>query len=78
MDHIHRIWPTMAELAADLGLPYQTVASWKARGRIPAHYDGEIIEAAKRRGEVITFEQLAAARRRRRKPATVQPEGDAA
>lgn len=63
MDHIAHIWTTMAELAADLGKPYPTVAAWKARGRIPADYDADLIAAAERRGFVLTYEDLARARR---------------
>lgn len=64
MEHITHIWPKIADLAADLGKPYPTVAAWKQRGRIPADYDLDIIAAAKRRGKRLTLEQLAAARRR--------------
>lgn len=63
MEHISYIWPKMAALAADLGLPYQTVAAWKWRGRIPADYDLDLIEAARKRGHTLTLDQLAAARR---------------
>jgi hypothetical protein len=62
MENILRIWPTMADLAADLGIPYQTVAAWKNRGRIPATYDVQIVDAAKARGVPLTFEALAVAR----------------
>lgn len=58
-----RIWPTLAALAQDLGKPYPTVAAWKQRGRIPADYDLDLIEAAKRKGAVLTLDQLAQARR---------------
>ena len=63
MEHIAHIWPTMASLAVDLGKPYQTVAAWKLRGRIPADYDLDLIEAAKRRGHKLTLSALAEARR---------------
>lgn len=62
MDHIAHIWPTMAELADDLGKPYSTVAAWKQRGRIPSDHDADMIAAAKARGHVLTYEQLAVAR----------------
>lgn len=65
----------MAELAADLSRPYSTVAAWKARNRIPAEYDREIIAAAAKRGAVLTYEQLAMARSKR---ASVSPSEDAA
>lgn len=79
MEHFSHIWPTIAALRADLEeikgagqVPYQTVAAWKRRGRIPADYDFELIEAAKRRGHRLTHEDLARARR------APQSQGDAA
>lgn len=62
MEHIAHIWPTTADLAADLGKPYTTVAAWKQRGSIPAKYDMQLVSAAKARGETLTYEQLAHAR----------------
>ena len=58
-----RIWPTLADLASDLGKPYQTVAAWKQRGRVPADHDLDLIEAARKRGADLTLEELAQARR---------------
>ena len=46
-------------MAHDLDLPYQTVAKWKQRGRIPSEAWADVIEAAKFKGRTITFEQLA-------------------
>ena len=63
MEHIAHIWPRTLDLASDLNKPYQTVAAWKKRGRIPAGYDFDLIEAARKRGHVLTLEQLALARR---------------
>lgn len=63
MEHITHIWPKIADLAADLGKPYQTVAAWKLRGRIPADYDLDLIAAAKKRGKRLSLEDLAKARR---------------
>ncbi|AGT08333.1 hypothetical protein JCM7686_1227 [Paracoccus aminophilus JCM 7686] len=69
MTHIFHIWPKMADLAADLGLSYQTVAAWKRRGRIPAEYDLSLIEAANRKGCSLTLDVLAHARAvRKRSP----------
>ncbi|MGR3825212.1 MAG: carph-isopro domain-containing protein [Salipiger marinus] len=62
MEHIAHIWPTMAELASDIGKPYSTVAAWKQRGRIPAEHDFALIKAAKDRGHELSFEVLARAR----------------
>lgn len=60
--HLHdifEIWTTLADMANDLDAPYQTVAKWKQRGRIPSESWGAVIEAAKERGRHITFKQLA-------------------
>ncbi len=67
MEHIFHIWPKMADLAADLGMSYQTVAAWKRRGRIPAEYDLSLIKAASRRGSSLTLDVLAHARAARKK-----------
>lgn len=70
MEHFSHIWPKVSDLRDDLEaikgagqVPYQTVAAWKRRGRIPADYDFELIEAAKRRGHKLTLKDLALARR---------------
>ena len=63
MEQIISLWPSMSDLASDLGKPYSTVTAWKQRGRIPADYDLDLIEAAQKRGHVLTLEQLAIARR---------------
>lgn len=65
MEHIERIWPRTADLAADLGVPYTTAAAWRQRGNIPAKHDLALIEAARKRGEELTLEQLAEMRRTR-------------
>lgn len=59
LQDIFKIWDPLAGLAADLGLPYQTVAKWKQRGRIPSESWSAVIEAAKSRGHNVTFQQLA-------------------
>ena len=60
--HISHIWKRPVDLAHDLGLPFTTVYSWTARGRIPADRDLDIIAAAKARGVNLTLERLAQAR----------------
>ena len=67
MQHIFDLWPTVKELAADLGKPYTTVHSWHLRGNIPAEYDADLIAAANKRGKRLTFEDMATARSERRK-----------
>lgn len=69
MQHILELWPSLKDLAADLGKPYTTVHSWHLRGSIPADYDFDLIEAAKKRGKALTLEDMAAARSARRQQA---------
>lgn len=57
MEKIRHIWPTTADLARDLGLPYPTVGSWARRG-IPAGRVPEIVRAARAKGHDLTFEAL--------------------
>lgn len=56
---IFKIWDPLADMARDLNLPYQTVAKWAQRERIPSESWQAVIEAAKRKGRVVTLEQLA-------------------
>jgi hypothetical protein len=60
MQRLLHIWPTIAALATDLGLPYPTVAAWVHRG-IPARRYGQIIAAAKAAGHLLSFDDLAGA-----------------
>lgn len=64
MEHIFTLWPSIAELARDLGKPYPTVASWYQRGSIPARFDLSLVRAARARGHDLTLEMIAAARER--------------
>jgi hypothetical protein len=63
MQTIFDIWPTTAELASDLGVPYTTAASWRVRGNIPAKHDLDLIAAAAARGHELKLETLAEMRR---------------
>jgi len=58
---IFGIWDPFIDLSTDLNLPYQTVAKWKQRGRIPSEFWAPVIEAARKRGREVTFAQLAEA-----------------
>lgn len=62
MENVFRIWPTLTEMASDLGAPYPKVQAWKVRGRIPAKYDLALIAAAKARGHELSLEELATLR----------------
>lgn len=63
METIFDIWPTTADLANDIGVPYTTAASWKARGSIPAKHDLDLVAAAAARGHELKLEKLAEMRR---------------
>jgi adenylosuccinate lyase len=43
------IWDSLADMARDLDLEYQTVAKWSQRGRIPPEAWDAVIAAAKRK-----------------------------
>ncbi|WP_201151272.1 hypothetical protein [Rhodovulum sulfidophilum] len=74
MDEIFEIWPSLAEMARDMGEKYPTVAAWKRRG-IPARRDADVIAAARQRGFDLTYEQIGLAREAFLAPT---PAGDAA
>jgi len=57
MQKLLTIWPSMAALALDLGLPYPTVSAWNQRG-IPRRRYRQIIAAARMRGQIITADDL--------------------
>lgn len=62
VDDIIGLWPSMADLGRDLGLPYPTVAAWKQRGSIPVAYWRELVGAAHQRGfRDVNAEMLIAA-----------------
>lgn len=50
IDQILALWPSLAEVGRDLGVPYSTVAAWKQRGSIPVAYWRALTEAARVRG----------------------------
>lgn len=58
---IFEIFGSLSEMAVALDLPYQTVAKWSQRRRIPSDYWAAVIEAAKIRGHKVTFAQIATA-----------------
>lgn len=64
MERIFTIWPTIAEFAREIGEKPVTVSLWKQRGSIPGNRDVAIVEAAKKRGVTVTYEELARARHR--------------
>lgn len=53
------LWPSVAELAADIDRPVGTVRQWKNRNCIPAKEWLEVVRAAKERGfNEITYDLL--------------------
>jgi hypothetical protein len=44
------LWPSDADFARDLGIPYPTASAWKQRCSIPVGYWRAIIQAARLRG----------------------------
>ncbi len=56
------LWPTRAEVARDIGYPDVTVRAWGNRNRIASAADVALVNAAKRRGFDLTFEELARSR----------------
>lgn len=61
LQDIFGIWDSIADMARDLDLPYQQVAKWSQRERIPSEAWASVIAGAKTRGKTLTFEKLAAA-----------------
>ena len=61
LQDIFAVWDSLADMARDLNLPYQTVAKWAQRERIPSEAWGAVIAAAAAKGTDLTYPQLAAA-----------------
>lgn len=57
MEKLLTIWPSISQLAQDLGEPYSTVQCWNVRG-VPARRFPQLIQAAKKRGHALTYEEL--------------------
>lgn len=58
--NIFGIWPTFTELATDISVKPDTVRKWKKSGRIPQESWQSVIEAARRRGHLVTVESILA------------------
>ena len=67
MQQVFEIWPTMAEMARDLGLSPINVRHWKRRG-IPPKHDLQIVQAARKRGASLSLESLARLRAASKSP----------
>jgi len=52
-------WPSVADFAKSIGVPYQRARQWKDRNSIPSKYWHEVICAAEREGiNGLTLEAL--------------------
>lgn len=68
MEHtqIIKLWPSLSDFAADLGVEYGTAKAMKRRGSIPSRRWTEVVNAAHARGyRSVTLEALAEATKRR-------------
>jgi hypothetical protein len=55
---IFAIWPSLREMAEDLGQLEDTVYRWKQRGRIPEDIWPAVIEKAASRERLVTASQI--------------------
>ncbi len=55
-------WPSRIGLAADTDRKLTTINSWWRRNSIPGDRDVALVDAARRRGLFLTFEDLARSR----------------
>lgn len=58
LEDIFSIWPSLREMADDLGQLEDTVYRWKQRGRIPEDMWPSIIEKAAGREKLVTASQI--------------------
>ena len=53
------LWPSTADFATDIGIPYPTAAAMKRRDSIASHYFDKVVEKAEERGfPDVTHEKL--------------------
>jgi len=52
------LWPSIAELARDIGEPYETVRQWRLRDSVPSRAFVKITRAAARRDINVTGDDL--------------------
>lgn len=58
IEDIFGIWPSLSEMAKDLGQLEDTVYRWKQRGRIPEDAWPVVIEKAAARERLVTASQI--------------------
>lgn len=54
LSDVFGIWPSLAQMARDIGKDYQTVAKWAQRNRIPPESWDLVIVAASRKEISLT------------------------
>jgi transcriptional regulator with XRE-family HTH domain len=62
MEKIINLWPSMAELARDMGIPQGNVGAWKRYNSIPSKYDLKLVASAKARGFKLSLDDIATLR----------------
>jgi len=70
------LWPSTADFAGALGVPYQTAAAWKRRNSIPPDQWLRLVTAAREIGQELSLETLAAAARPRAAAFTPAPSAE--
>lgn len=58
IDDVFAIWPSLSEMADDLGQRFDTVYRWKRAGRIPQEHWERVIERAATREKLVTASML--------------------
>lgn len=66
LSDIFGIWSSLAEFAREIDFPYQTVAKWSQRGRIPPEAWSAVVAAASKKRVVLTISVLARANKPRK------------
>ena len=60
-------WPTVADFARDIGVPYETARKMRTRNNIIHEHWSDVLAAARDRGIELTLEDLMRLSRRRRR-----------
>ena len=58
IEDVFSIWESDAEMSREVGVPYDRLAKWKQRGRVPPEAMPAVIEAAGREGVALSMEIL--------------------
>ena len=58
IEQVFSIWPSLAEMARQMDVPYYRVTKWSQRGRIPPEAFQAAIEAARRQRVFLNVQLL--------------------